>query len=317
MIKPINKSTNYPKFKADTHTIDDKTGEYKDPMMKWPLRGAAFTNEIGEALRPIIGGYATLSWAPALMYIGADIYDKYKNDQNEYSPNSRRCLKQAVFQGMASVFLPLVAVKAGQNVFSQLGKLSDEKISLNAKEQISKVAEEFIANGKMRAYHNKDGECIKEFLDIVNNKIDYKQQKLSAKNPLSKIWYSLEDKFSKFLKINSKTKKQEYAEKTIKDLIDLRKNILNPSTEFAAGKLYSNYNSALKNGQTNSVAVKSVLTKYQNNTLMKGNFIKTIGGFVALGMFIKPIDHFVENVLIGKYVGPKIDRINKSDIKNK
>ena len=50
---------------------------------------------------------------------------------------------------------------------------------------------------------------------------------------------------------------------------------------------------------------------------MKGNFIKTLGGFVALGAFIKPIDHFVENVLIGKYVGPKIDGTNKSHIKNK
>ena len=41
--------------------------------------------------------------------------------------------------------------------------------------------------------------------------------------------------------------------------------------------------------------------------MMKGNFVKTIGGFIALGSAIKPIDHFVENVLIGKYVGPQID----------
>ena len=41
--------------------------------------------------------------------------------------------------------------------------------------------------------------------------------------------------------------------------------------------------------------------------LTKSNFIKTIGGFCALGLAIKPIDHFVENVLIGKYVGPQID----------
>ena len=41
--------------------------------------------------------------------IGADIYDKYKNDQTEYSPSSHRGLEQAIFQGMASIFLPLVA----------------------------------------------------------------------------------------------------------------------------------------------------------------------------------------------------------------
>ena len=75
-ISPIN-INKYP-FRADAR-IDTETGEYKDPMMHWPLRGAAFTNEIGEALRPLIGQYATLTWIPALMYIGADIYDKYKN----------------------------------------------------------------------------------------------------------------------------------------------------------------------------------------------------------------------------------------------
>ena len=138
-------------FRADTHSIDQKTGEYRDPLMKWPLRGAAFTNEVGEAMRPLIGGYATLSWVPALMYIGADIYDKYKNDETEYSPNSKRLLKQAIFQGMASIFLPLVAVKAGQNFFSIFGRLSENKVSINSQEQISKIAEDFIMNGQLYA----------------------------------------------------------------------------------------------------------------------------------------------------------------------
>ena len=80
-ITPLNTS-----FCADKKTIN-VDGEYRDPLMRWPLRGAAFTNEVGEALRPIIGEYATLSWVPALMYIGADIYDKYKN--NNARNNSR------------------------------------------------------------------------------------------------------------------------------------------------------------------------------------------------------------------------------------
>ena len=75
-IKPIKYSNIV--CKADTHTINPETGDYKDPLMNWPLRGAAFTNEVGEALRPLIGGYATLTWVPVLMYVGADVYDKYK-----------------------------------------------------------------------------------------------------------------------------------------------------------------------------------------------------------------------------------------------
>ena len=131
MIKPAGVHT--VSSRADNHTIDSKTGGYKDPLMNWPLRGAAFTNEVGEALRPIIGNAANMTWVPALMYIGADVYDKYKNDQTEYSPDSKRCLKQAIFQGLASVFLPVVAVKLGQNAFSQFGKFTEDKISLNAK----------------------------------------------------------------------------------------------------------------------------------------------------------------------------------------
>lgn len=101
MIKPAGVHT--VSSRADNHTIDSKTGGYKDPLMNWPLRGAAFTNEVGEALRPIIGNAANMTWVPALMYIGADVYDKYKNDQTEYSPDSKRCLKQAIFLSLIHI----------------------------------------------------------------------------------------------------------------------------------------------------------------------------------------------------------------------
>lgn len=298
MIRPLGVHTQQA-FKADKRTINKETGEYNDPLMQWPLRGAAFTNEVGEALRPVIGGYATLSWAPALLYIGADVYDKYKNNQTEYSPDSRRCLKQAIFQGMASVFLPLIAVKAGQNTFAQAGKFSQDKISINSKEHVANAAEQFIANGKMHAFDGKDEECIKEFTNNVLSSMDYNNKKSSLKN------------LFKIFRLDSQEKVEKYSEKTIKDLIQLRKNLLNPSEEFKNNKWYKAYEADLKKGQTSSVAVKSVLTNFQQAKMLKGKAVKTLGGFVALGLAIKPIDHFVEEILIGKYVGPKIDKIKK------
>lgn len=294
MITPV--SAYSPSYRADNHKIDKKTGEYVDPMMNWPLRGAAFTNEVGEALRPLIGNYANLTWVPALMYIGADVYDKYKNDQTEYSPDSRRALKQAIFQGLASVCLPVFAVKIGQNLFSQFGKISKDKVSLNSKEYISKTAEQFIANGKMRAFDGKDEECVNEFLSQVVDSADYHYRK-------KPIRLFSGDKKNHF---------ENYAEKTIRDLIQLRKGLLNPTEEFKNNRWYAKYKGALKDGQTESVAVKSVLTDFQKGKMLKGNFIKTIGGFIALGVAIKPIDHFVENVLIGKYVGPQIDKFGNN-----
>ena len=298
MIRPLGISAQQA-FRADKRTINKETGEYKDPLMQWPLRGAAFTNEVGEALRPVIGGYATLSWAPALLYIGADVYDKYKNDQTEYSPDSRRCLKQAIFQGMASVFLPLIAVKAGQNTFAQAGKFSEDKISINSKEHVANAAEHFIANGKMHAFDGKDEECIKEFTNNVLSSMDYNNKKSSIKN------------LFKVFRLDSKEKVEKYSEKTIKELIKLRKDLLNPAEEFKSNKWYKAYEADLKKGQTPSVAVKSVITNYQQAKMLKGKAVKTLGGFVALGMAIKPIDHFVEEILIGKYVGPEIDRYKK------
>ena len=274
--------------------IEPVNNNYNDPLLNWPLRGAAFTNEVGEAMRPLIGNYATLSWAPALLYIGADVYDKYKNDQTEYSPSSRRAFKQALFQGLASVCLPIVAVKAGQNLFSLFGLCTKDKISINTKEHVNKLAQEFVANGKMHAHADKDEECIKEFMNIVSNNMD-----LSEKKHL-KYAYS-----------NNKENGHNFAETTIKDLIKLRKNLLEPDDEFKISDTYLSYKQARKSGQTKNVAVKSILQKHLKQQTLKGKFVKTVGGFLALGIAIKPIDRFVEEVLIGKVVAPKLD--NKKD----
>lgn len=303
MLKPIMQRN--PIFRADINSKNPMTGEYNDPLMRWPFRGAAFTNEIGEALRPLIGNYATLTWAPALLYIGADVYDKYKNDQTEYSPDSRRCLKQAIFQGLASILLPIVAVKGGQNLLSLAGLATDKKLTFNAQEQIIELAQQFVANGKMRAYKGRDSECIKDFLDIVDNNLDYRKSISTATNPFKSGY------FKKF-KFNTKENIDNYAKKTILKLIKTRKLLLNPSDNFKKSNLYSNYKNFLKRGETENVAVKSTLDKYLATKTLKGKSIKTIGGFLALGLAISPIDHFVEHVLIGKVIGPSIDKTKKT-----
>ena len=305
MIKPI--ILHQKSFGADTIHKDPNTGEYRDPLMKWPLRGMAFTNEIGEALRPLIGNYATLSWAPALLYIGADVYDKYKNDQTEYSPDSKRCLKQAIFQGLASILLPIIAVKGGQNLFSLFGLLRNDKITFNAEEKIIELAQQFVANGKMHAYKGKDLECIKDFLDVVDNNIDYRKIDKSIKNPFKKG-------YNRRFKINLKEHIDKYAKTIITDLINTRKSLLKPTDAYKQTPNYLNYNLALENGQTKNVAIKSVLKQNLGKSTLKGKFIKTAGGFLALGLAISPIDKFVEHVLIGKVIEPRLDKTKKSAI---
>ena len=289
------------KFQADRKTVNND-GTYKDPLMKWPLRGAAYTSEVGEALRPLIGSAATLFWAPVFLYIGADVYDKYKNDKTEYSPDSKRCLKQAIFQGIASLILPVVAIKVGQNLVSGMGRFGKEKISINGQEKISKLAMDFIANGKMHAYHGRDKECSEEFLSIVRSRTDYRKHRNLSGNIFKRSFQKLKDE----LKLNKEEYVIQYAENTINDLISKRKKLLNPSDSTKSTKQYIQYLKYMEAGQTSNVAVKSVLSKYQSGKTLKGKFIKTIGGFISIGLAIKPIDDFVEHVIIDKYVEPRL-----------
>lgn len=106
--------------------------EYKDPLAKWPLRGLAFSSDIGMALKNYSSLLATLLWIPTLGYLGADIYDKYKYDKNKPSPSARRGLKETVFQAMASVVSPIILVfgghKAGEFAAKAFKKTSKTKL---------------------------------------------------------------------------------------------------------------------------------------------------------------------------------------------
>ena len=65
----------------------------------------SYSNEIGTAISEIAPKLGTALWAPTFLYLGADIYDKYKNDKDNYKPSGKRALKRAIFQGMTSFLL--------------------------------------------------------------------------------------------------------------------------------------------------------------------------------------------------------------------
>ena len=205
------KNINNTAFYSNKVAKKQDNNEYRDPLLEWPLRGAAFTNEIGEAMRPLIGEYATLSWVPALLYFGADIYDKYKCDKAEYRPDNSRGIKEAVFQGMASIIMPLAAVKAGQGIFSYFGLLSKDKTTITAKEQVSNLATEFIANGRMRRYKNDDKACVEDFVGVVKDNIGYKK----GKNPIKRFLKKAEEFVFPNMKLNNEKRVYDYADNTI------------------------------------------------------------------------------------------------------
>ena len=74
-----NRFTSNVRFTSSENKSENpKDKKYSDPLMKWPARGLAYTNELGAAISEVAPTLGTLLWIPALLYFGADIYDKYK-----------------------------------------------------------------------------------------------------------------------------------------------------------------------------------------------------------------------------------------------
>lgn len=107
---------NIPKTQAATQAADI--------WHKYPLKLLVYSNDFGEAVRPVIGGFmAKLSWLPAILYTlfavnsGEDKKDK---------------TKEIAFQAFASFLLPFLLLKS---VRSGASKLID-KIPTNFKQKI-------------------------------------------------------------------------------------------------------------------------------------------------------------------------------------
>ena len=293
---------------------------YNDPLMKWPVRGLAYTNELGAALSEIAPTLGILLWFPAMLYFGADIYDKYKNEQTSYNPNTQRGSKQAVFQLLASVLFPTAAVILGQQTASVLGSLGKSGLSLQTQEEITSFLQKFAGRRHLEDYKDNS----QEFRQLFEESIVTKREKLvrsnKFKNPFEWL-HSIIIKRShpEVIALSQKDKVLQYADKNINQMFKIYNDLVNNRrpTEFS-DKLWKKFNN-LKESYAKDPdykatyirdAAEDVILKFQKNQIRNAKLLKTLGGFVALGIAIKPIDHFVENVVIKKGVEPLVQRVN-------
>ena len=225
--------------------------EYNDPLRKWPLKGLAYSNELGAVVSGISPKLGTALWVPALMYFGADIYDKYKNDETQYAPSKRRGLKEAIFQAMASDL---------HGDFRALPRAKKILKVVNPLKNFDSIA--FANPQKLSEFSEKQALSVLEMREkLMNNE---KPKQLSNKL------------FKKFLDIQNEYKK------------------IYPQDRYL-GK-----------------AAKSILKEYHHTQIFKNKMIKTAGGFIALALLLKPIDNFVEHIVIKKTVEPGLDYFSKS-----
>lgn len=302
-----------------TENYNRQTKQAKEDIyMKWPLRGLAYSNELGEIIRPMSGVAANLLWVPAIGYIAADIGDKYKHNQyGEHEPSKKRAGKQLSFQMLASVILPTAAVKVGQKLTNIISSKGKTKLSINDREKYTRMITQSMNKGSHEKFvDNTTGLVNREkYAQHIMENIAEMDKHKTTKNKMFSPFAKIIDFVKKPFEAKPKTENiQKYIASTIDNIMDTREALIQGTKpKNVSDKLYKAFEKEAKNGtlEQKKSAAYTVIRKIQGKKLFKNNALKSLGGLVALGIMMKPIDNFVEHVLIKKYIGPTIDKMHK------
>lgn len=322
----LNNSANNQNFiqskeQSQLQESSEKTNIYSDPLHKWPLRGMAFTNDIGAAIMDIAPKAGVILWIPALMYFGADIYDKYKNDETSYDPSARRGFKQAMFQTFASIIFPIVAVHTGQKIFSMGAKLGKYKISLQAQEEIMEHQKKYISHVKIR---DVDMNTYKEeYQKALNNYLDESARQRKNQSVIKQISnFIFGTKHSEEFK--NRDPINNFINNRIEKLFKMREELIKGYKPLEMPtKMYAEFldmKDSYKNIKEHAddfveKATKDILKRFEDSNIFRVKLLKSLGGFILLGALIKPIDKFVEQVIINKFVDPSLKHFDNGQIK--
>lgn len=257
-----------------------KEKNYKDPLQNYPLRLLGYTNDVGVAINELFPTFATLCWVPALMYFGADVYDKYKNKGNTYDPNAKRAFSQAVFQANASIIMPMVFGHIGASAFSQMEKYKGLKLSTNAKEQTLRYIKHYAASERIFDADQNKETVLKDFETSFNNFYNNSSKSYKNRNIFVKTYDKLLGNCKRGAIANSN-------ENRVKDFANKR------------------FKSAIE-----SVSSLDDLNMKFDKDIFKLKAWKSAGSFAALILTMKFIDSFTENVLIKKVVEPQMARFD-------
>lgn len=116
--------------KAVSFKSKKEENKEKNIWHSYPLKACAYSNDVGEAIRPIIGSFsAKLSWIPTIIYGVFSILNKCPDSENKKSGEMGR---EIIFQLFASFLFPLLLVKS---VGKATHKILDN-VSIKTKENI-------------------------------------------------------------------------------------------------------------------------------------------------------------------------------------
>ncbi len=300
-----NKSNNPPKK------------QYKDPLNSPLVTAASYSNEVGAAISEIAPKLGTALWIPALMYLGADIYDKYKNDRTEFNPSARRAFERTLYQGIFGfVCMPLLIFMA-QNLVSPLGKLTKDGISTNAKDAVFKHTKELIMQSEGNTFEDKD--AFKQALNLsLNNKIQAHKQEKANLNIFKKLYHYITPKAA--ITNSNPDKILAFAAKNADKMFEIKEGILAGDHTIVPPIVRKTYEKSFNHISeifgSNNYAMKSALKEYQNMKIFQNKIFKTIGGFMPIIFLGKPLGRFIEKIVVDKYIDFGLDEITKGFVQN-
>jgi len=243
-----------------------------DPLSKFPVRAFGYSNEVGAALSamPVWGKAAEVGlWIPALLYLGADIYDKYSRGKegNYTKASSQAAVQQAIFQALASVILPTAAVKMGQGLAGYTAKFDGSGLTASAKEEMyDRLLDEFDNYNFAKGDIVENGKTIKG-IDRVKNRIITQKLKPALVSTRSDL--KTESVFSKIVRFfahsnrpvasakSNMDKVIKFVEKEAEDIFNTQTLLENATREDIIAqnnpKMLKHYDMAIKNADKRAI----------------------------------------------------------------
>lgn len=309
----IKVETKIKNTKATESTPKREEKKYKDPLNSWGVRVLMYSSEVGATVNEIAPNLTFALWVPAFMYLGADIYDKYKNDKNKFSPSGKRGMKEVIRQALTFFILPSAATIFGQKLTSPIGKLISDKLSINAKDGIYRHSKSVIEQSLHEHLSNKEN--FKEFMKTsLENRVKSLANTKETDNIFRKFYRYFTGYFSM---VDADDKKlYSFAEKNADKIIELKEKLQNNNIDKSIPKrIFKKYHEVLPIMQKiygkdyTENALKTALKDYQNYLIVKNKIIKTIGGVISCLLFTQPISYLVNKILMPKYITPGMDII--------
>lgn len=311
-INQIKPQGSFPKAQPDKN---HKKHKYQDPLNKKVPVLMSYSNEIGTAISEIAPRLGTALWAPTFLYLGADLYDKYKNDKDSYKPSGKRALKRAIFQGMTSLIALPAVIFAAQSAISPLAQFDKWGINGNTKDAVYKHTKSVIdqAHGTALSSYEEFSRVIKTTLQ---NKIDSRQNEKKTANIFKRTWNKLFTQRYTLLSAD-KAKVLAFAEENAKNTFKILTALKNDDKHNVPRRIYKKYKKILptmkemyKDGDYSYQATRNALKEYQKSLIFKNKLLKTIGGFTALLLLVNPVNTFVDKQIMRKFISPGIDQIS-------